>query len=89
MNIRFENFPDQEYGVVEGCVKNISLVPVKENELLNYTVEIELPNNLTTMYKKVLPYLPEMRGQADIITDDITLMERFIMPIKKIMSEGL
>lgn len=89
VNIRFENFPDQEYGIVEGCVKNISLVPVKENELLNYTVEIELPNNLTTVYKKELPYLPEMRGQADIITDDITLMERFIMPIKKILSEGL
>lgn len=89
VNIRFENFPDQEYGIVEGCVKNISLVPVKENELLNYTVEIELPNNLMTVYKKELPYLPEMRGQADIITDDITLMERFIMPIKKILSEGL
>lgn len=89
VNIRFENFPDQEYGIVEGCVKNISLVPVKENELLNYTVEIELPNNLTTVYKKELPYLPEMRGQADIITDDITLMERFIMPVKKILINGL
>lgn len=89
VNIRFENFPDQEYGVVEGIVKNISMVPVNVNEFLNYTVEIELPNGLMTTYKKELPYLPEMRGQADIITDDITLLERFIMPIKKILSEGL
>lgn len=89
VNIRFENFPDQEYGIIEGSVRNISMVPVKENELLNYTVEIELPHALTTTYKKELPYLPEMRGQADIITDDITLLERFIMPIKKVLSEGL
>lgn len=89
VNIRFDNFPDQEFGIVEGKVKNISMVPVKENELLNYTVEIELPNALATTYKKELPYLPEMSGQADIITADITLLERFIMPIKKIVSEGL
>lgn len=89
VNIRFENFPDQEYGIIEGSVKNISMVPVKENELLTYTVEVELPHALTTTYKKELPYLPEMRGQADIITDDITLLERFIMPIKKVLSEGL
>lgn len=89
VNIRFENFPDQEYGIVEGNVKNISMVPVKENELLNYTVEIELPNALTTTYKKELPYLPEMRGQADIITDNITLLERFIMPVKRVLVSGL
>lgn len=89
VNIRFENFPDEEYGIVGGSVKNISMVPVKENELLNYTVEIELPHALTTTYRKELPYLPEMRGQADIITEDITLLERFIMPIKKVLTNGL
>lgn len=89
VNIRFDNFPDQEYGVVRGIVKNISLVPVKNNQILTYTVEIELPEGLTTSYNKSLPYLPEMQGQADIITDDITLLERFIMPIRKVLDEGL
>lgn len=89
VNIRFENFPDQEYGIVRGIVRNISLVPVKENQILTYTVEVELPNGLTTSYNKDLPYLPEMQGQADIITDDITLLERFIMPLRKILDEGL
>jgi HlyD family secretion protein len=50
---------------------------------------MELPDGLMTTYKKELPYLPNMQGRADIITEDITLLERFFMPIKKALSEGL
>ncbi|GHV16633.1 hemolysin [Bacteroidia bacterium] len=89
VNIRFENFPDNEYGIVKGIVKNISLVPTKGKETADYTVEIELPNGLMTTYNKELPYLPQMTGQADIITKDISALERFIMPIRKAVSEGL
>jgi HlyD family secretion protein len=90
VNIRFDNFPDNEYGIVRGIVKNISLVPAKDTQGIGYyVVEIELPDRLKTTYKKNLPYLPEMTGQADIITEDISLLERFIMPVKKVLSEGL
>ncbi len=89
VNIRFDNFPDNEYGIVKGIVKNISLVPTKGKETAGYTVEIELPNDLKTTYNKELPYLPQMTGQADIITKDISALERFIMPIRKAISEGL
>jgi len=88
VNIRFDNFPDNEYGIVKGKVKNISLVPVTSNELIHYAVEIELPQGLQTTYHRELPYLPGMSGSADVITDDITLLERFIMPIKKVIKEG-
>ncbi len=40
----------------------------------------------TTIVK--LPYLPEMVAQADIITKDISVLERFIMPLRKAISEG-
>lgn len=33
--------------------------------------------------------LKELVGQADIITEDISLLERFLMPIRKVMTEGL
>jgi len=88
VNIRFENFPDNEYGIVKGIVKNISLVPTKGQEMTSYTVEIELPDGLNTTYNKELPYLPGMMAQADIITKDISVLERFIMPIRKAISEG-
>lgn len=89
VNIHFDNFPVQEYGIVKGRVNNISLVPVKESDLLYYTVEIRMINELFTTYNVKLPYLPEMRGHADIITSDITLLERIMMPIKLIISEYL
>lgn len=90
VNIRFTNFPDNEYGIVKGFVKSISMVPVKGMQEENYyTVEIELPDGLKTTYKKELPYLPEMQAQADIITDDISVLERFFMPLRKIWTEGI
>jgi HlyD family secretion protein len=89
VNIRLENFPDNEYGILKGSVQNISLVPSQTGQTANYTVEISLPDGLTTTYKKELPFLPNMQGQADIITEDISLLERFVLPIKKILKESI
>jgi len=47
--------------------------------------EIALPHGLTTTYKKELPYLPNMQGQADIVMEDLSLPERLILPVKKIL----
>lgn len=89
VNIRFDNFPDTEFGIVRGYVQNISLVPSKKVESTDYIVEIELPDGLETTYKKELPYQPEMTGRADIITEDISILSRILLPIKKIITESL
>lgn len=90
VNVRLSNFPDTEYGIIKGKVKNISMVPQKINqEEAYYIVEVELPEGLHTSYNKELPYLPEMQAQADIITEDISLLERFFMPLRKIWTEGM
>lgn len=82
--IRFANYPDQEFGIVNGKVTSISLVP-NEN---NYRVEIALPEGLTTNYKNTLPVSQEMQATAEIVTEDLRLIERFFMPLKKILKEG-
>ena len=90
VNIRFSNYPDKEFGVVRGTVKNISLIPVVDGQnIKSYMVDIQLPSGLRTSYDKELPFLPEMEGQADIITEDISLLQRFLMPIRKVITEGL
>lgn len=90
VNIRFSNYPDKEFGIVKGIVENISLIPIVDGQnAKSYMVDIELPNGLRTSYNKELPFLPEMEGQADIITEDISLLERFLMPIRKVITEGL
>ena len=82
--IRFLNFPDLEYGIVNGTVSSISLVPSENNCYL----EIALPNGLTTNYRKTLPVAYEMKASAEIVTDDLRLIERFFMPLKRILNEG-
>jgi hypothetical protein len=88
VNIRLDNFPDNEFGMLKGVVNNVSLVPATAGESNYYVVEIELPHVLKTNYGKDLPHLSNMQGTADIITENISLLERFIMPIKKIFKEG-
>jgi HlyD family secretion protein len=82
--IRFANFPDQEFGIVNGVVNRISLVPSDNN----YQVEIGLPDGLTTNYRKTLPVTHEMKASAEIVTEDLRLIERFFMPIKRALKEG-
>ena len=83
--VRFANFPDQEFGVVSGIVSSISLVPTEDN----YMVEIAFPDGLTTNYGKLLSVSYEMKATAEIVTDDLRLIERFFLPLKKILKEGL
>jgi HlyD family secretion protein len=82
--IRFNNFPDQEFGIVNGVVNAISLVPADNN----YQVEIGLPDGLITNYNKTLPVTHEMKASAEIVTEDLRLIERFFMPLKQILKEG-
>jgi HlyD family secretion protein len=89
VHIRLQNFPENEYGVLLGTVQHISLVPARSGETGYYSVEIALANKLVTTYKKELPYLSDMQGHADIITEDLSLLERLILPIKKILKTNI
>ena len=71
-NIRLDGFPYQEFGSIEGTVKNISMLP--ENG--QYNLEIEVPINLRTTYEKIIPFRQEMTGVANIITEDKRIIER-------------
>jgi HlyD family secretion protein len=83
VNARFLNFPDTEYGMVRGVVSNISVVPSGDS----YTLEVNFPDGLTTAYGKELPFHQEMHATAEIITEDLRLLERLFMPLKKVFSE--
>jgi hypothetical protein len=47
VNVHLNNFPDQEFGYLEGVVKNISNTP---NSKSMYIVEIRFPKGLLTNY---------------------------------------
>lgn len=79
VNIRLANYPDREFGVIKGELKSISLTPDKENNLL---IDVILPNGLETSYKKEIIFQQEMSGTADIITEDLRLIERLLYQFK-------
>lgn len=80
VNVRINNFPDQEFGYLIGKVESISSVPTAEGF---YVVEVIFPDGMGTHYGKTLPMTQQMLGTADIITEDLRLIERFFMPVKK------
>lgn len=79
--IKLDNYLFQQFGIVEGRVRNISLSPDAEG---NYYVEVELPNGLKTSYNKQLIFDKEMRGSAEIVTEDLRLIERVFYQFREI-----
>lgn len=84
VNIRLANYPDRQFGVLKGKVKSISLTPDKEGNLL---IDISLPKGLTTSYKKEIQFQQEMSGNADIITEDLRLIERLLYQFRSILKQ--
>jgi HlyD family secretion protein len=84
VNVRFDNYPSHEYGIVQGVVQSIALVP--RNNL--YTIQIALPKGLQTSYHKNLPFRQEMQGPAEIITKDLRLIERIFNQFRALLDDS-
>jgi len=82
VNIKLENYPDNEFGVLNGVVDKISLFPDKEGL---YLIDVKLPETLITSYKKEIEFKQEMRGTAEIVTEDLRLIERFFYQFREIL----
>lgn len=83
VNIKLDNYPDYEFGVIKGKIKSISEITNKEGF---YTIDVSLPKKLVTTYNKKIIFKQEMRGTAEIITEDLRLIERFFYQLKNIMN---
>lgn len=83
VNIKLENYPDAEFGMLNGTINFISLLPDKEGL---YLIDVSLPTNLITSYNKEINFKQEMRGSAEIITEDLRLIERFFYQFKSVLN---
>ena len=85
VNIKFDHYPYMEYGMVKVIINNISLVPVQTNEEKKaYMLEVQFPDRLLTTYNKELDFSQEMTGTAEIVTEDLRLLDRFLNPIRAV-----
>ena len=83
VNIRLANYPDREFGIIKGIIKAISLTPDKDGNLL---INVSLPNGLETSYKKQIVFQQEMSGTADIVTEDLRLIERLLYQFRDLFN---
>lgn len=81
VNIKLDNYPYNENGMLQGTVTNISEVPNKNT----YAIDVDLKNGLITSYNKKLSYKEQMKGKADIITKNISVMNRIFFNFKKLI----
>jgi HlyD family secretion protein len=77
VTIKARGYPYMEYGTLQGKVERISLL---SNENI-YLVEVVLPQGLTTLTRKKLPFTGELTGDAEIITDDRSVFSRILSPL--------
>jgi HlyD family secretion protein len=84
VNIKLSGYPYLKYGMVRGIVKSKSLVPAEDA----YVIEIELPDGLMTLYGKKLEFTQNMQGSAEIITENIRLIQKIVNPFRYMASKN-
>lgn len=82
VNIRLDSYPYMEFGMVEGRVSSISLLPALIGQQRAYIVEVELPNGMVSNYNRELLFTEEMHGEGQIVTEESSLLRRVFNPLK-------
>ncbi len=77
--LKFPAYPWQEFGSVKGRIEFISTVPSDSG----YFAKLSFTNGLITNYKKSIQYRTGLTAEAEIITADLRLAERFINSLRK------
>ena len=78
--VKLDNFPYQQYGMLMGSVKNMAISTDTEG---NYIVYI--PNGgARILYGKHIGFTQEMSGNGEIITEDLSIVERLFYKFKDV-----
>lgn len=84
VNIKLTGFPYLEYGVVRGVVTSKALVPTGDA----YVIGISLPDSLSTLYGEKLDFTQNMQGTAEIMTDNLRLIQKLIDPFRYLITKN-
>jgi len=78
VNIKLDGYPFMEYGLLTGRVRLVSVAPSEGK----YTVVVELPEEMETSYHKKVNLRGELSGNADISTEEASLLQRLLYPLR-------
>lgn len=80
VKLKLDNYPYNEYGFVNGSISSLASLPNGDI----YQVQVALDNGLITSYNSQLEYSPEMMATAEVITEDLRLIERLFNSLRSI-----
>ena len=78
--VYLDNYPHAEYGTITGTVQHISSLP-KQGQ---YHLIITFPDGLVTRYDRTIPFQQQLQGRAEIITEDLRLLERLYYHMRSV-----
>lgn len=81
VNLSLYDYPEYEFGVIRGTVSKISETSNLEG---TYVVDVSIPKDLISSYGKPIVFKQEMKGEADIITEDLSLLGRLFYTFRTI-----
>jgi len=82
--VKVDKYPYMEYGMLRGKVESISKVSDQDF----YSVEVSFPNGMKSSYNKDLELSQGMTGEAEILTDELSLLVRVINPLRSILKRN-
>lgn len=77
--LKFQGYPYQEFGSMEGLVSNVSDIPVDSV----YVIRVKLPEGLKTTTGKKLNIRSGMTAEGEIVTEDLRLIEKVFYEIRR------
>jgi HlyD family secretion protein len=90
--MRLDAFPAGEFGALEGRVNRVSLVADRAqgdgNKEPLYMVAVDFPHGLVTTYGRRLMPRQELQGTADVITDDLRVIDRLLYQFRSLASRN-
>ena len=83
IKLKLDNFPYNEFGLINANVTGLPVLPNQDT----YKLKAELTNGLNSSYGIDVRYSPEMMASAEIITEDLRLIERLFNSLRSIFSQ--
>ena len=80
VDIYLSNYPEKEFGKLRGKVISISQIPKKSR----YNVVVSLNEEMISSYGIKIPFQHNMQGHAEIITQDMSLLDRIFDSILQV-----
>ncbi|MCA6378419.1 MAG: HlyD family efflux transporter periplasmic adaptor subunit [Cytophagales bacterium] len=84
VHIKLENYPYKEYGIIEASIKSISIVPNQGIYLLTMNIGKELVTNR----KSIIQFQYGMKGIAEVITKEKTLLSRIFESMEESFNQS-